>query len=214
MQSTKLYTTFDEVSAHCMALPGQLFSRHVIGLYPTGDIVVRTHKQPNRNLYLRRESFCVQILSPLLPSGEANKLKDEIGVKKMVRAESISYQERFTRCCITHSGDAFGSPGALRGSKTQGQSQPWRGRPRSCDCHVIYFDVVTWLTTHFQVDFSSLSLTLANHVLCVGVVFCAQYALDKEITRVNWTLIRMYVYVMMNFCHLFCREFPFLAAWQ
>lgn len=84
----------------------------------------------------QERTFCVQILSPLLPSGEVNKLKDEIGVKKMVRAESISYQEQFIRCCITHSGDAFGSPGAFRGSKTQGQSQPWRGRPRSCDCHV------------------------------------------------------------------------------
>lgn len=38
---------------------------------------------------------------------------------------------------------------------------------------------------HFeQVDFGSVPQVFANHVLCVAVVFCAQYTLQTELTKV------------------------------
>ena len=47
-----------------------------------------------------------------------------------------------------------------------------------------------------QVDFNILSGTFSNHALCMGVVFCAQYVLDKNLTLVRGTLL------VGTFCNL------------
>ena len=59
--------------------------------------------------------------------------------------------------------------------------------PQSCTPHFMSHKIV-------QVAFFSLSRTLANHVLCVAVLFCMKYSLTEEFRSVS-------LYLITTVCH-------------
>ncbi|XP_064403083.1 endoplasmic reticulum membrane-associated RNA degradation protein-like isoform X1 [Halichondria panicea] len=99
-----------------------------------------------------------EMLSPLLPSGEANKLISEIGANKMeMLLDVLVYSEG----------------------------------PRVRD-----------RISHGEVEFGRLSRVLANHMLCLAMLFAAQYCLNKDLLRQS-PLVRSLLSIEAGYVSIF-----------
>ena len=115
--------------------------------------------------------------------------KDSSRYRTLMYGESLGSSSAVFRLYVVSVGVFAGPASAARGAETEGQGQPWRGgstssHPHSAATkwrHVMSYDVM-------QVDFHCLSKPLANHLVSVLVIFCAQYCLDSTLLTVSCTL--------------------------